>query len=148
MQCSFSILYRFRLSLCCDQHKEGLSNNTLVGSRKVFKKLGSHSWENGLPDFEKEDVAAQVPAGREPVWERQKHLRLNAGTGSQTSPERVVSTGTAVGHEWPAVPMEEFNCSERYCEERNVLWAECKKSVKFGEIVVKGKSGDWSRQLK
>lgn len=99
MQCSFCILYRFRLSLCCDQHQEGLSNNIHVGSRKWFKKLGSHGWQNGLPGFELEDVASQAPAGREPVWERQKHLRLNARTGSQTSPERLVSTGTAAGHD-------------------------------------------------
>lgn len=63
-----------------------------------MKKLVSEAWisqlaKNGLPGFELKDVAAQAPAGREPVWERQKHLHHNAGTGPQTSPERWVSYG-------------------------------------------------------
>lgn len=144
MQCSSSILYRFRLSAVTDTRR--LSNNTHVGWRNCFKKLGS---QNGLPRFEQKDVAAQAPAGRQPCGKRQKHLHLHAGTGSQTSPERLVSTGTAVGNDWPAVLMGEFNCSERYCEGRKSpvsrRWENCKNWVKLWRK--KGKFDDTSRQL-
>lgn len=73
-----------------------------------------------------EVTASRLSIGRcgspGPGWEKDRNTcSLHTGTGSQTSPEPSVATGTAGGRDWPVVPTEKLNCSERYREEGQAL---------------------------
>lgn len=91
----------------------------------MCKKLGSYRRRNE-GDTEGEVRASQLSIGRcgspGPCREKDRSTcSLHTGTGSQTSPEPSVATGTAGGRDWPAVPTEKLNCSERYRGEGQAL---------------------------